>query len=369
MKKSTFFFFLLFSAISFAQITSNEVKHFVGSGSSTAYLVVDFKDGTEDRSYVWGVHFDPAAPITGLEMLYLLSDEEPNFSFLHSGEFLEQIAFNAHDSYEMEYDNWSLWYAADGTSWTMGGWMGYTLQDGYWYGTSYGYGLNIPGPDAPVTPIPAYSSQWLSTADVNQWLGSGDSESLVVIDFGTTTNTVEDSYVFGIRYSGTISAQEALDIIQEAFPSFTYTVTNATLDGIAIAAKSISETPATLYLGTDLSNWTTAPDFDSITLENTTWLGIGFGARRPFIPQNPETLLNTNQLAKSRFLMYPNPCADVLTVQSEELIHNATIYTMTGVKVVETTATSIDVSALPKGVYIVRISTESGLGIQKFSKN
>lgn len=31
-----------------------------------------------------------------------------------------------------------------------------------WYAATYRFGMNVPGPDVPVTPIPAYSSQWLN---------------------------------------------------------------------------------------------------------------------------------------------------------------------------------------------------------------
>lgn len=73
MRKITFFFFLLLSTLSFAQFTPNDVKYFVGTGSSTAYLVIDFKDDTDDRSYAWGIRFDKNQPINGIEMLELLA--------------------------------------------------------------------------------------------------------------------------------------------------------------------------------------------------------------------------------------------------------------------------------------------------------
>lgn len=369
MRKITFFFFLLFSTLAFAQFTPNDVKYYVGTGTNTAYLVVDFKDGTDDRSYAWGIRFDASNPINGTDMLELLSQEEPNFTYEQSGGFLDQIAFNSHDSYEMENDYWSLWSSLDGNSWSMSGWMSSDLEDGRWYGASYGFGMAVPGPDAPITPIPAYSSLWLSHSYLTNWIGSGSNESLVIIDFGTDTNETPDSYVFGIKYNGTITAEQALDAIQTTFPSFTYNVQGNTIDGITLANHNISNSSSNLYTGTDLSNWTTVDDFTTINLNANEWLGISFGTRRPFIPQDGNAVLSTNKIHNLKYTVYPNPSSDYISVQLDEEIQNVSIYTLSGSKVLNSTTKLIDISQLSNGVYMLEVTTHSGKGIQKIIKN
>lgn len=368
MRKITFLYFLLLSTLSFAQFNTTDVKYFVGTGTSTAYFVVDFKDDTDDRSYAWGIRFDDNNPITGIDALELLATEEPNFSFEQSGGFLDQIAFNSHDSYDMAYDYWSLWTSVDGTNWNMDGWMSTDLVDGKWYGASYGFGMAVPGPTAPITPIPAYSSQWLSHADITTWIGSGTNESLVVIDLGTTTNNVADSYVFGIKYNGTLTAQQALNTIQTAFPTFTYNLNGNTLDAVTLASHTIANTPATLYKGTDLSNWVTESNFNSLILSNNQWLGISFGSRRPFTPQDGNALLSNKHFNSIEFKAYPNPTSSLITIMLDEEIKNVTIYNLMGAKVMNTSSNQIDVSHLSSGTYIMKVTTEKGIGTKKIIK-
>lgn len=368
MRKITFLYFLLLSTLSFAQFNATDVKYFVGTGTSTAYFVVDFKDGTDDRSYAWGIRFDDNNPITGIDALELLATEEPNFSFEQSGGFLDQIAFNSHDSYDMAYDYWSLWSSLDGTNWNMDGWMSANLVDGKWYGASYGFGMAVPGPTAPITPIPAYSSQWLSHADITTWIGTGTNESLVVIDLGTTTNNVADSYVFGIKYNGTLTAQQALNTIQTAFPTFTYNLNGNTLDAVTLASHTIANTPATLYKGTDLSNWVTESNFNSLILSNNQWLGISFGSRRPFTPQDGNALLSNKHFNSIEFTAYPNPTSSLITIMLDEEIKNVTIYNLMGAKVMNTSSNQIDVSHLSSGTYIMKVTTEKGIGTKKIIK-
>lgn len=368
MRKITFLYFLLLSTLTFAQFTPNDVKYFVGTGTNTAYLVVDFKDGTDDRSYAWGIRFDGNNPINGTEMLELLAQEESNFSFEQSGGFLDQIAFNSHDSYEMEYDYWSLWTSLDGNNWNMDGWMSSNLINGKWYGASYGFGMALPGPDAPITPIPAYSSQWLKNTDITTWIGSGTNESLVVIDLGTTTNNVADSYVFGIKYNGTLTAQQALTIIQTAFPTFTYNLNGNTLDAVSIANHTITNTPSTLYKGTDLSNWVTESNFNSVNLSNNEWLGISFGNRRPFIPNDGNALLSNKHFNSIEFTAYPNPTSDLITITLDEEIKSVTIYNLMGAKVINTTSNQINLSPLSSGTYIMKVTIGKGVGTKKIIK-
>lgn len=68
------------------------------------------------------------------------------------------------------------------------------------------------------------------------------------------------------------------------------------------------------------------------------------------------------QLPKNNIAIYPNPASSVLniTVSDNSEIKNTVIYTLAGQKVIETAATSINVSALSNGIYIVKSTTSSG---------
>lgn len=365
MKRITLLF-LFFSICSFAQFTTNDVKFYVGEGDQTAYFIADFKDGTDDRSYVWGIRFDQDEPINGTEMLQLIADYEPNFTYEQSSGFLDRIAFNHHDSYEQEYDYWSLWYSRDGQNWNMGGWMTSDLIDGYWYAATYGFGMNVPGPDAPVAPIPAYSSQWLQQNYVSSWIGTGTNNSLVIIDFGTDTNNVADSFVVGINYNGNITVEQALQLIQENNTDFTFSITNDQISALQLGNYSQTTTP-NLFKGTDLSNWITQENTSSFTLTDNQWLGISFGTRRPYIPQEMQNL-NTNDFTTSTLQVYPNPTSDYVIVDSKETIKEIKIYTTIGTLVKMAKISKIQLNDLPSGIYYLEVSTNQTKEIKKLIK-
>ncbi|WP_394265681.1 T9SS type A sorting domain-containing protein [Bergeyella zoohelcum] len=67
--------------------------------------------------------------------------------------------------------------------------------------------------------------------------------------------------------------------------------------------------------------------------------------------------------------IYPNPTADVLHISSEEKIHSVAIFDMAGRRMnAELKAHEVDVNHLPKGNYIITISTEKGKVSKKWIK-
>ena len=367
MKRITLLFLFL-SICSFAQFTTNDVKFYVGEGDQTAYFIADFKDGTDDRSYAWGIRFNQDEPINGTEMLQLISEYEPNFSYEQSGGFLDQIAFNHHDSYEQEYDYWSLWTSRNGQDWIMEGWMTSDLIDGKWYAATYGFGMNVPGPDAPVTPIPAYSSLWLQQNQVTTWIGTGSNSSLVIIDFGTDTNNVADSFVVGINYNGNLTVEQALQIVQENNANFTFSITNDQISALQLGNYAQTNTPR-LFKGTDLSNWITQENATSFTLANNQWLGISFGTRRPYIPQEMEVEnLGTMNWSTSSLQVYPNPTTDYIIVNSKNTIKEINIYNTVGSLVKTAKTAKIQLEQLPAGIYFIEVNTNQSKEIKKIIK-
>lgn len=59
---------------------------------------------------------------------------------------------------------------------------------------------------------------------------------------------------------------------------------------------------------------------------------------------------------KAKVLVYPNPTVDVVHIDSKNL-KSAILYDMNGKKILESNKTEINVSQLPKGVYVLRIVT------------
>ena len=67
--------------------------------------------------------------------------------------------------------------------------------------------------------------------------------------------------------------------------------------------------------------------------------------------------------------LYPNPTQDVLNIKSDKEILNVQIIDMQG-KLVKTVfaINQLDIRALPKGVYVVRVETSEGIFTEKVRK-
>jgi hypothetical protein len=82
------------------------------------------------------------------------------------------------------------------------------------------------------------------------------------------------------------------------------------------------------------------------------------------------TVLATAEAKKIAFSIYPNPATEVLTIRTQEKISNVSVYDMSGKAVnVQLINGQINISALPKGTYLVRATTDKAVYQQKFIKN
>ncbi|MFY1045632.1 T9SS type A sorting domain-containing protein [Chryseobacterium sp. GP-SGM7] len=372
MRKIFSLWFILIVGNCLAQFTANDVKFFVGTGSQTAYFVADFKDGTDDRSYVWGVKFNPGQNVTGPQMLQMIKSAESSFDYnlTFNNGFLDKISFNEHLAQSVP-DYWSLWSGDDTNNWSMAGWMNTgTISNGKWYGASYGF--SNPTAQAPATPIPAYSSLWYNASQITNWIGTGSNKSLVVIDFGTNnSNGNANSFVFGIQYNGTITAEQALQLIDAQTSTFNYT--SASNQVSTLSLNSFSGTASgtniwKLYKGTNLSNWKTNANLSAITLNNNDWFGLSFGTRRPFTPTEANLTLSASNSVKETFKIYPNPVTDFIVIETKDDIKNINIYSISGQKVMNTLHKKINIQSFPSGVYFVEIKTYKSTTTHKIIK-
>lgn len=69
------------------------------------------------------------------------------------------------------------------------------------------------------------------------------------------------------------------------------------------------------------------------------------------------------------FNIYPNPVADRLNIVCSDQVREVNVIDITGRTVIGAGAeTTVDVSGLAAGVYMIRVATENGIGTQKFVK-
>ncbi|SMC32476.1 T9SS type A sorting domain-containing protein [Moheibacter sediminis] len=67
--------------------------------------------------------------------------------------------------------------------------------------------------------------------------------------------------------------------------------------------------------------------------------------------------------------IYPNPAESQLNIESKEIIKSVEIFNLSGQKIGSTKQNMVNVSSLPKGTYIIKVSTVNGnVNTQKFIK-
>ena len=110
------------------------------------------------------------------------------------------------------------------------------------------------------------------------------------------------------------------------------------------------------------------------TINRIDFLHDNIGDTNGFIDRiaiNNEAALSVKETAENNtaITIYPNPTADVLHISSEEKIHSVAIFDMAGRRMnAELKAHEVDVNHLPKGNYIITISTEKGKVSKKWIK-
>ncbi len=369
MKRITLVFLLLVSQIIFAQFTAQDVKFFVGTGDQTAYLVVDFKDGTEDRSYAWGYRFNEVDEPIFLDMLMAVQAAEPAFTIDQTGGFLNDIYYNDHSAEGGNPDYWSTWQGDSSTTFAMNGGVGEDVEDGIWYGCSYGF--SNPTSQAPATPIAAYSSLWLDPATITSTVGSGSKSIMVIVDFGTETDGVADSYAAKVLYDGAMTAELALQTLQTSTSTFQFEYTNNAVTEVNYEQTSVVNTADVqwkMFAGTNLSNWKSIATTTTAIPENTL-LGLRFGNIRPITPQNANVaFLSTETFTASNFSIYPNPATSTISISSNENYETVSVYNMMGAEVISTTGDSVNVENLASGLYILKLSNNSQSVTKRFIK-
>ena len=85
---------------------------------------------------------------------------------------------------------------------------------------------------------------------------------------------------------------------------------------------------------------------------------------------NSKSTLGTGEFIKLKLAIYPNPVAEMLNIQTEDEVLNATVYDILGRSIyTKANAKQIDVSSFIKGIYIIDVVTNKAHYTQKFVKN
>ena len=72
---------------------------------------------------------------------------------------------------------------------------------------------------------------------------------------------------------------------------------------------------------------------------------------------------------KKSYLVYPNPTEGILSIKTTDKILSTGVYSLLGKLLALSSENTFNISALPNGVYILKIETQEGVAIQKIIKN
>ncbi len=340
----------------------SHVEYWVGTGSDSSVLVVDFHDGTSDASYAWGYLHDGTA--TGGDMLNAIAAADVNFDVVIGGGFLSDITYNDHAGIGGNPNWWSTWSGTGLSDLAMNMGIGEVLSNGSWFGCSYEPFDPDGEPTGPTAPIAAFEPFRFTADDVTFWTGSGANEAVLIVDFhdGATTT----SYAWGFRFDGNTTGQAMLEAVADADPNFAIALAGAFLNDITYNSHAgLGGSPDywSTWSGTNLGNWymnmgisTSVADGDLFGCSYTDFSP----ALRPYYPVPAAGSTSISEVAATELLVYPQPAIEQLTIRSEAS-GNAPVRIMdlTGQLVytgrTHGLLTTVDVQAFAAGLYVLQV--------------
>lgn len=166
----------------------------------------------------------------------------------------------------------------------------------------------------------------------------------------------------------------------------------ATFDGLNLTARFKMESATNItYTTTNTSTLTLVFDptfIGTVKLNGVAYTAIAGVVIIPNVPIGLNTITKgttanlfyiktvfdalglSQNVAKPKLILYPNPVTNLLNITSDSKIEKVKIYTLTGelVKSIENDVKIIDVSTLSSGNYFVKVQTEQGVFNQRIIK-
>ncbi len=364
------------SANAQAQLSFSDVAYWVGSGSDSSVLVVDFKDASWDSSYAWGFLHNGNA--TAEQMLNAIAAVDPNFSINTNGGFLNDLNYGNHSGIGGTNGfYWSTWSGTHASNWSMNSGIGESLANGDWFGCAF---TDFNPALAPGNPIPAFDPARFTAQEVDFWVGSGSDSSILVIDFLDGTGSA--SFAWGYAYSGIQTGEQMLNAIAAADPMLSVAMAGGFLNDITYGSYSgIGGNPNFwgTWSATNLGNW----DFNigiGDTLQNGSFFGCSYTdfspALRPGYPSAATPVAGMEAKASISLGVYPNPSSDFLYLASKgaavETWEEAFILDLSGRRLWHQSmleaSTPISIQHLPAGTYFLMLKQGNTLHSAQFLK-
>lgn len=343
--------------------TYDDVTYWIGNGSKTAMLVIDFQNATNTGSFAWGYRYDGSA--TAEDMLNDIAAADTNLNINAAGGFLNDITYQSMGGIGGSPNYWSTWSGTGLHDWQMNFGLSTTLTDSAWFGCSY---TDFMPAIIPGLPQPAHviDTSFLFT-DVDFWLGNGPDKAMLVIDFNDSTNS--ESYAWGIRFSQYITGQEILELVATQDTALNIDTAGGFLNDVTyLNHAGIGGSPNywSTWTGTNSLDWSMNMGLSTAIINNQ-WFGLSYTdfnpAIMPSVPQAAQP--HTSGLSETKTFeatVFPNPVQQSLTVRLPENISGGTLklYNLQGQLLFNSQLSNneqLDVSSLSTGLYILHLES------------
>ena len=314
---SSLLLLFIFNVSLLSQFHYSDLEFFVGSGTDTTMLVVDFKDASFDSSYAWGYLYSGTK--TGEDLLMAVAKADENFQInidtASFGNFLQDIIYIEHTGLGGQPDFWSTWDGMGIDSLSTNNGIASTLMPGGVFGVSY---TDFNPAVAPGTPLPAYDPEGLKSNQVQNWTGSGSDSTLMIIDFADGTDST--SFVWGYLFNDSVSYLTVLADLDQADTQLSVVssgaVTSISYRGLQGMVGATSDWY--VWEAENWGNWRLRYA-DEVYLHPGDLGAVVFTRflqpERPILPANIDASISLMEPNASRFRIYPNPVKSRLHIE------------------------------------------------------
>jgi hypothetical protein len=342
----------------------DEVDYWVGTGSDTAVLIVDFVEDNygEQVSYAWGYLFDGTTD--GETMLNDIANDDANFGVAMGGGFLNDIYLNVWEGLAGNPYYWGTWSGTNLSDWTLNSGLSTTISGGDWFGASY----DAWEPRRPFAPSAAQDSAAFTFADIpfaapgTHYAGSGPDTAMIVVDFNQGDGTC---YAFAYLFDSNdnVTAEDALLDLQDASDLFSVSIGGGFLNDIVFNESGIGGSPNywSTWLAPNNGGWELNSGISEVLYDGD-WFGFSYTdfspATFPHTPSSESLISSVAENTVNEVQVYPNPTTDQININAET---GSTIqlFDLNGRLIVEEVAnssiTNWNISELNAGIYQLQI--------------
>lgn len=308
-----------------AKYDTSMVEFWVGTGSDSAVLVIDFVSSLsgEAMTYAWGYLFDGTTD--GATMLADIDAADPNLQ-TDAGPFLNDILYNGLAGLAADPDYWATWSGTNLSDWTMNAGLATSVSNGDWFGCSYAAWPSR----RPFYPISALDSAAVSMEDVEFVSGTGANRVVLIIDFNEWLPG--HSYSFGYSFdSETITASEVMEGLEDVgFFGLGFNLDGGFLNDVVYGVtgeSGIGGDPNywSTWSATNVGGWEINTGIGEVMTDGD-WFGCSYTAWSPATPPSlPESgfiLWGIDETTTSAFSVFPNPAIDQIrfTLENESVV-------------------------------------------------